>query len=192
VALSAAAYVRQLLALLPPGAAWRREPGTLVQLLTGLADELGRVDGRGAALIDESDPRTTFETLSDWERVYGLPDPCVGGSPSTPQRRASLVAKIVGLGGQSPAYFIAVAAALGYTVTITEFSPADVNDDVDQPIEGDAWAYAWQVNAPLHSVFEMTVEDGVDDPLAAWSALPLECTLAALAPAHTIPIFTYA
>lgn len=190
--MDAHAYARQLQQLLPRGAVWWLESSTtLSKFLLGLSDELARVDGRGVTLIDEWDPRTTFELLGDWERVYGLPDPCVGTDPSIVQRRASLVAKVIGIGGQTPAYFIAVAAALGFSITITEFSPHTVDDDVEAPIVGDDWAYAWLVTAPLNTVGELTVEETVDDPLSWWTNLVLECVLQALKPAHTQIVFQF-
>lgn len=190
--MDANAYAREFQQLLPRGAAWNLEPGsTLTRLLLGLADEYARVDDRAKVLVDEWDPRTTLELLADWERVYGLPDPCVGSDPSVVQRRNSLVAQIINLGGQTPAYFIAVAAALGFTVTITEFDEYSVEDDVDAFINGPAWAYAWQVNAPLNTVFEMTVDDLVSDPIASWGNEVLECVLERIKPAHTDVLFSY-
>lgn len=108
-------YREQLQALLPPGRAWPRESGAvLTQVLDGLAQELSRVDLRVENLIDEIDPRTTGELLPDFERVYGLPDPCVTDSLTTDQRRNALVSKISNQGGQSPAYFLSVLERLGY------------------------------------------------------------------------------
>lgn len=113
--LSAEQYRAQLQALLPPGAAWTREPGSVLsQFLLALADELARVDLRADDLIAEVDPRTTFEMLSDWERVFGLPAPCVPAGQTTTERRNALVAKVTAVGGQSRAYFLAIANALGY------------------------------------------------------------------------------
>lgn len=187
-----AAYARQLKQLLPSGLAWNVEPTSRVsKLLLGVAEELARVDTRARNLVDEWDPRTTLELLADWERVFGLPDPCLGVAPSIPQRRASLFAKIVGIGGQTPAYYIEVAAALGYTVTLTEYDPYDVEDDVEASILGDGWAYAWQINAPLETVGEMTVDDTADEILAWWGNAALECVMLALKPAHTHLFFSY-
>lgn len=72
-----AAYLAQLRALMPSGAAWpRHDDARLSQLLSGFSAELARIDGRALQLFDEIDPRTTAEMLLDWERVAGLPDPC--------------------------------------------------------------------------------------------------------------------
>mgnify|MGYP001809569769 CR=1 FL=1 len=70
-------YLAQLVALLPTGPAIPREPGgVLLRLLEAPAAELARVDLRGAALLDEADPRATAELLTDWQRAFGLPDAC--------------------------------------------------------------------------------------------------------------------
>lgn len=192
MSLGADAYARQLQQLLPPGAAWNLEPGSrLSRLLRAIAEELARLDGRGETLLNEADPRTIDEMLVDWERALGLPDPCVGAGQTLAQRRAAVVARYTSVGGQAPAYYIAVALALGYTVTIKEFNPYDVDDDVESPLYGDDWAYAWEVNAPLHTVGEFSVDDPCEEPLAWWSNAALECVLNRLKPAHTILLFTY-
>jgi uncharacterized protein YmfQ (DUF2313 family) len=108
-------YREQLQALLPRGAAWPREPGAvLTNVLDAVAQECARVDVRVDNLLDEADPRTTYELLEDFERVYGLPESCVTGSLTIDQRRAALVSKITGIGGQSPAYILSVLQRLGY------------------------------------------------------------------------------
>lgn len=186
------AYARQLKQLLPTGAAWTVDSDSVLsKFILGLAEELARVDARAGTLMDETDPRTCFETFLQWEAAFGLPDSCVGAGQTDAQRRAALIARVTGLGGQTAAYYVAVAAALGYTVTITEFSPFDVEDTVDDPLIGDEWAYAWQVNGPLNTVVEFTTDDGADEPLAQWSNVPLECVLTRLKPAHTYILFSY-
>lgn len=188
-------YLRQLQALLPPGPAWSRDDAApLTHLLGALALELERVDGRAWQILEEADPRTVAELFGDWERVAGLPDSCAvafGGTQTVAQRRAALVGKLTTLGGQSPAYYVGLAAALGYAITVTEFHAHTVADDVDYPIYGDAWNFAWQVNAALNTVTEITVESTVDDPLAAWGNALLECVINRLKPAHTAVLFSY-
>lgn len=188
-------YLHQLQALLPPGPAWSRDDvAPITHLLGALALELERIDGRAWQIIEEADPRTVAELFGDWERVAGLPDSCAvafGGTQTVAQRRAALVGKLTTLGGQSPAYFIGLAAALGYVITVTEFHAHTVGDDVDYPIYGDAWNFAWQVNAALNTVTEITVESTVEDPLAAWGNALLECVINRLKPAHTAVLFSY-
>ena len=192
MALSVDEYVQAVRKLLPRGAAWQTEPGTrLSGLLRGFAEELVRVGVRALTLIEESDPRTTVEMLADYERVYGLPDPCVGEEQTTPQRRASLLQKITSVGGQTPAYYISVAAVLGFTVTITEFSAHTVEHDVEHPIYDIQWTFAWQVNAPLNTVGHITVEDSVEDAISWFGNEQLECVLERIRPAHTVLIVAY-
>src|SRR5262245_6166360 len=119
-------YAHALLSLLPQGQAWPKAPdSTLTLTVNGLAEYWGFVDGRTADLLErESDPRATFELLTDWERNWGLPDPCIKNPPSDIRlRRIALVEKMTMLGGQSRGFFIGVAAKLGYTVTISEHAP---------------------------------------------------------------------
>jgi uncharacterized protein YmfQ (DUF2313 family) len=191
--MDSAAYLAQLQMLLPPGAAWSRAAeATLTDVLRAWAEELSRVDERGTDLLDEADPRTTYELLDDWEGASGLPAPCLAEIEQTvQQRRDALVGHLTARGGQSPAYYIAVALALGFVITITEFYLHTVNDDVEYPIIEEGWAYAWQVNAAATTVTEITVLDDVEQPLAWWGNELLECVLRRLKPAHTEVVFAY-
>ena len=193
---TAAEYREQLKQLLPPGQAFPRDPGTtLHDLLDGMSVELARVDERGFTLPLEANPATTTELLVDWERVAGLPDRCSGVLEETIQgRRNSLLAKLASTGGQSIAYFISIAAALGYEVTITEFKPfrGGVSVVGDALTNGD-WQFAWQVNCPETTVLAFRAGlSAVGEPLRSWGTGSLECKIRQLAPAHTIPIFAYA
>lgn len=188
-------YLRQLQALLPPGPAWPKDDdATLTRLLAALAAELSRVDGRAQQLVEEADPRTVAELFADWERVAGLPDACAqafGGDQTMAQRCAALVGRLTTLGGQSPAYFVGLAASLGYAITITEFRAHCVNDDVECPLYDTAWNFAWQVNAALNTVTDITVDNTVEDPIAAWGNALLECVIKRLKPAQTTVLFSY-
>lgn len=194
MAMTPAQYREQLRALLPPGKALDDGgEGTLTELLDALAAEWARVDASADSLLDEADPSTTYYLLPDWERVAGLPDPCFGDTGGTlDQRRKALVQRLTSRGGQSPAYFIALAQSLGYAITITEFKPFRVSSDVSQALQGPDWAYAWRVNAPKTTVTEMTVESGVDEALRTWGNTALECVIEARSPAHTYVLFAYA
>jgi len=123
--LSAHDYRQQLEALLPRGPAWNVEPGSdRAALLDALSEEPARVDARAWDLLEEADPRTTRELLSDWERDSGLPDKCSFGIATTlTERRDALVAKLTQDGGASEAFFIVLAKQLGYEITITTYRP---------------------------------------------------------------------
>lgn len=189
-------YLRQLQALLPPGPAWPKDDdATLTRLLGALAAELARVDGRAQQLVEEADPRTVAELFADWERVAGLPDPCVvaaGQTQSSAQRRAALVARLTMLGGQSKAYFIALAASLGYTITITEFRPFRAGQSRSGDPVATNWQFAWQVNAPLNTVIPFRAGNAIaGDPINSWGNKALECVLSRFKPAHTTVVFAY-
>ena len=190
--MTAEQYLAQLQALLPPGAAWPREAGAvLTDLLLAMADELARIDLRAERLLEEANPRTTLELLADWERVVGLPDPCVVTSQTSAQRITSLLQRLTTLGGQSASYYIAAALVAGFVITVSEFIEHTVEDDVEHQLFGTDWNFTWQVNAPLNTVGELTVEDTADDPLAWWGNEQLECVLRDLKPAHTHLLFAY-
>ncbi len=181
--------------LLPRGHAWPRDPGaTLTLYWQAVSDQLAAMHGRALRLLEvESDPANTDEALADWERAFGLPDPCSGPAPTVQQRRAELVARLTASGGSSIAYFVGVAAALGYTITIEEFQPAVADGLVaDGPAYSDDWAHAWLVRAPETTVTEF-VADGsyADEPLATWGNQTLECVLTRIRPGHTVLIFAY-
>ena len=117
-------YTEAFLALLPQGQAWPKHApdSVLAQGVAGLCDYWGFVDGRAADLLErESDPRTTIELLPDWERNWGLPDPCYTAPQTIDERQLALVMRMTMQGAQSREFFIEVAAMIGYTITITEY-----------------------------------------------------------------------
>lgn len=194
MALTAAAYLAQLQALLPQGAAWPRDAdATLTQLLAALAEELARVDLRADDLLNEADPRTTYELLTDWERVAGLPDPCTPDDASIDERRMSLVQRLTMLGGASAAYFIALAEVLGYPgATVTEFRPftcvSDCNDFLNP---APTWTHQWRLSLPASRITVMNCASPCNASLRTWGDSTLECVVNRLKPAHTDLTFTY-
>lgn len=192
--LSSDQYAEQLDALLPKGLAWPRESDARMRALTqGLAIELSRVDARGDDLLSEVLPSSTLEMLSDWERAVGLPDPCVPDGSTLQERRAALITRLTSTGGQSRAFFIALAESFGYTITITEFRPFRVGvSAVGDALYGDDWMYAWRINAPETTVVYFRVGvSAVGEPLRKWGNELLECVFNRIKPAHTILIFGY-
>lgn len=187
-------YLSQLKALLPRGLAFSQAPlSTLSKLLNAWADEFARVDLRCGDLATEADPRTTAELLADWERVAALPDVCVTITQTIEQRRAALVSKLIKTGGQSRAYFIELATALGYpSVTIDEFLMMNCNDDCNDSLIGLPDLFAWRVNLPLTGgVFVMTCESNCNSSLQSWGNEAVECRINRLKPAHTNVLFAY-
>jgi len=193
VRLTAAEYQDQLRALLPQGAAWpRAADSVLASLLLGWSEELARIDGRAWDLLEEIDPRTTTELIAEWERICGLPDPCSGLAPTLQGRRDAVLAKLTGRGGQSRAFYIALAAAFGFAITIEEFDLFTVGDTVGMSLTGDPWRFAWLVRAPEVTVREFAVgQSTAGEPLRSGGNHLLECVLTRLKPAHTHVIFAY-
>lgn len=192
--LTAADFLSVLQALMPRGRVWPRDPDAIqTQTLEGCAPTFARLTARANQLLIDGFPASAYELLPEWESSLGLPDPCAGTSPTVAQRQQQVVARFSNSGGQSIAYFVAYAAALGYTITITQFAPARVGQSrMGQPLCGPGWAFAWQINAPLNTVIRSRVGSAAaGDPLAAWGNEVLECEIKAVKPAHTVPIFAY-
>lgn len=193
--LTAADYLLQLQALLPPGPAWpRADSWAFTRLLAGWADGLAASGAALERLVDEAIPTSTSDLLPDWERAAGLPDACVAAlseSQTFGQRRAALVALLSSVGGQTPAYYVAVAAALGYDIAITEHRPHTVLSSVAAPLAGVPWAHAWTISVSGVSRHYWSVLDTVADPLSWGGATLLECVMARLKPAHTTLVFNY-
>lgn len=186
------AYLRQLQALLPPGAAWTREPdAVLTGVLDSSAAELERLDSAAFNLIEEADPRTSSLLLSDWERITGLPDPCIGSSATLQERRQALTDHLTRVGLQSRQFFIDLAARNGYVITITEFRPYNCEMNCELPVQGEDWAHAWRINAPATTSTETNCESSCEDPLLIFGNTRLECVIRRNKPAHTSVLFAY-
>lgn len=198
---SADAYTAQLAALLPQGRAWPRDEGsTLMRLVRAEADELARVDGRVSDLFEEVDPRSTLELLEDWERVAGLPDSCIAAPDSIAERRAAVQSRITGLGGQTRAYFIDLAATLGFAISIDEFRPFRIGARVGDRLYDERWAHVWRVNVQPPAIetghglsirYFRVGQSAVGERLVGFGALDLECIIRRAAPAHSTVIFAY-
>lgn len=194
--LNAEAYARQLKALLPTGPAWTGtdKMGVFGRLLLAIGDELARIDARCDDLIRELDPATTTELLPDWERVLGLPDPCLTQAQTLQQRRAAVVTKYTLLGGQNAQFYIDLAASIGFPITITEFDPFVAGSDAGDPLSNDegGWPYTWQVNAPEETIqYFRSGQNTSGDALRTWGNEQLECAINARKPAHTNLLFAY-
>ena len=140
----------------------------------------------------ESFPDATVELLPQWENAYGLPDMCTGAVPTTLIGRQTILnAKVNAHGGLSSAYFVILAANLGYSITINGFLPNSVDDDCDASMWDENWRYAWQVNAASNTVSTISVDDDTETPLSWWGNDLLECMCKRLGPAHMQVIFSY-
>lgn len=191
--MTAAAYREQLIGLLPTGPAWNAAPGTVLEnLLDAAAQELGRLDLRAANLVDEADPRTTSEMLEDWERALQLPDHCADLADTLSARRAAVTLKYTATGESRPAYFVDIAAQLGYRIAIEEFMEYEPGHTVlGVEITPPQWPYVWRVHASNDTIREWTCIDPCTEPLRSWGNEQLECAINRLKPSHTHVLFAY-
>jgi uncharacterized protein YmfQ (DUF2313 family) len=207
-------YRDVFLTLLPTGQAWPKYAidSILFQACDGLCDYWGFVDSRAADLLEiESDPRATFELLPDWERNWGLPDPCLNDPPTAlDQRRIALVAKMTLIGSQSRQFFLDVATAFGYSITITEYLPYMTGISFCGDSRGmfnpeDPTYYRWQLGPPeirYYWTVHVSAKDfvyfrcnssqcGIDRLLEIGIPSDLECVFDKLKPAHTQIVYDF-
>jgi uncharacterized protein YmfQ (DUF2313 family) len=186
-------YHQAMLNLLPRGIIWRRDPTAILSAtLLALAPTYTRSTQSAAQLLIDTNPDTTVNLLTEWEESLGLPDPCTPLNPTLLQRQAAVRAKFGARGSLSLAYYIALAAALGFTITITEFQPFNVGQVVGLPLYGPAWAFAWQINAPAVTTFYFSVgSSAVGDALTSYDAPELVCRITRDAPAETTVFFVF-
>ena len=205
-------YAELLQSLLPLGQAWPRDyDSAMMKTVRGLSGIWGDIEIRASKLLEiESNPRTTTEMLADWERNWALPNPCLTDPPTAlDERRAALVFKMTEIGGQSRQFFIDVAEAYGFEITITEYAPymtgvSQVGDTRGyDPADPDHYHWTlgpaenrfyWtvHVNAAKFTYFHCNSSQcGVDRLLRIGIASDLECILDKLKPAHTDIVFDY-
>ncbi len=190
-------YLRLLQSLLPKGLAWNRDDdSTLTEFLHGEAEEFARVDNRADDLLAERNTLTTNELLSDHENDLGLPDDCSEETETVTERRNNVHSKFIQLGQQFSQYFIDIAAALGWVITITEFSPFICGVGASGDACGDSEViFYWRVTIDLTDVNIIYFTAGNSqsgDLLSFTSSLsPLQCILNSLKPAHTRLIFDF-
>ena len=104
-----------------------------------------------------------------------------------------ITATAISTGGLNRDYYIRVAAALGYTITITQFRPAMSGMSVcGDALNGDEWPFTWRINAPQTTIkYSLAGASYCGDPLASWGNKQLECSINKIAPSHLNIIFNY-
>jgi uncharacterized protein YmfQ (DUF2313 family) len=205
-------YAQVLADLLPQGVMWPRDADTdLQRTMRGLAEEFARVHARDCDLLAEAYPPTATETIPDWMRVCGLPDECTGPLETLQEQRDAVMNRLASRGGQSRQYFIDGAAALGFTISITEFRPflasqaraGDAcwhqsngrDDESDRAIQSrrQDWWFTWRVDSAdaVKVTYFRASQSCAGEPLARWGNEMLECWITQNKPAHTLVLFGY-
>ena len=169
---SADDYAAAARALMPRGPAWSTDAGSVQGRTVGaLAQALTRSDAAAVEMLVAAFPATAAAFLPEWEATLGL-----AGEGTTDQRRAQIVARLVGAGGQSRARMVALAAALGFTITIATYAPLRAGHfAAGDAALSEAWAYVWRVTV---------IANGGGLPLAK-----LQAALDDAKPAETVIIY---
>ncbi|ENP2423915.1 YmfQ family protein [Klebsiella pneumoniae] len=188
-------YLKALQALIPSGRAWTRDKNAVqTAVLRALARSFQRSDNDAQALLSGAFPKTATIMLTDWENTLGLPDDCsIGEVDAIAKRQAAIVSKLISTGGQSKAYFIGIAKALGYNITIKEYRQARAGLSVcGDRLNGDEWPFVWLVEAEDTTIsYARAGLSYCGDPLRSWGSRQLECRINALAPSYTLVKFGY-
>lgn len=188
-------YTAAIQSLMPGGLVWPKiSGGVQTSTLRALAQSYQRSDEDARDLLDAAFPSTATAMLPEWEATLGLPDLCaIGEIDSIIQRQRAVISKLFGIGGQSVAYFIRVAEALGYTISITQYRQACAGMSVcGDSLNGEEWPFAWLITAPETTInYAQSGLTYCGDPLRSWGNKQLECRLTVLNPSHTILKFGY-
>lgn len=189
-------YYRQMAQLLPLGPAWDADLNAGIHdVLRAAAQEFARVDARAGDLISEVVPTGVRELLPDWERVMGLPDSCTLLQPQFWQRRAEVVRRFGAVGEQRSAYFVQVAALMGYPdARVTEHRAPRFGRSRFGSARWGTWRaqFIWTLHLGGRQA------RGLRWGAAVWGnrfgVIPgneVECVIRRYAPAHTVVLFDY-
>jgi uncharacterized protein YmfQ (DUF2313 family) len=184
-----------LLAIAPQGWGWNPDPaGGWGQMLLPLASEIALLEASAEAMLAEVNPGNAVALLPDYERVLG-PDPAGAAPVTMGDRQALALRRWTGRGGQSIAYFTALAAAHGIAITITEHPTGRCNAAVCgaalcNPTPGQ---FVWTVNLPTSRIALSLCGAAAVGAAACGAAEPngLEAPFALYKPAHTAVLFNY-
>lgn len=193
------------LALWPRGPAFGSPDGEAVpstsnwaKLTRALLSPFATLYRRAWLLARESSPALLDQTLSDWERDYGLPEPCITRAQTRAERIAALRAKVDDSPLIGPGDFIRLAASYGFTIEIEEPAVFECgfSECGGEHTTGD-WRQEiyWIVRIGEAETFYFRVGEGElgSDPLFSYGdAEELLCLLLRFAPAWTIPVLELA
>ena len=137
------------------------------------------------ALLLEMFPDTATDLIASWERIYNIIPP---DGATLADRRLAVVQKKRLRRRLDRAYFIGLAASVGYTITIEELPPSVEG-------HGPESKFIWRVHVAgsAKTITEFTAGDsGAGDLLTDWPVEAiLEDLFIKLKPAHTDVLFVY-
>lgn len=182
--------------LLPPGWVWPQGTNTEMARVQGaMARGIFDVESAAQRFNTEIDPGQAAWLLPDFERVLG-PDPCQNDDLALTDsaRRQIALQRWTARGGQSAAYFIALAAAFGITITIdTDICECIGEMECGDEIICSPEQFVWRVNLPTTQEFDPLIGEFDTGDLLGWLVPNLvECVIRRASPAHTFVVFNYA
>lgn len=170
-----AEYTAALIRLAPRGRVWAQDPDSVQgQVAAGLAAAYQRSDTEGRRLLREALPDHARSMLPEWEATVGA-DPAA--APTAAARRRVVLARFAGPQGPSAAALQELAALFGLTLAIRAYAPTRAGIDVaGTPVRSEAWAHA------------LSFDIGPGPP---WAQAVVAERLAAMTPAHVVPLITF-
>lgn len=200
----------QVLACAPRGEAWgtdeaddgRGAAPEQRKAWLGIATCLGTIYRWVFEVTTQTFPTAITFSLADWETELGLPDPCGTADPGFAARKAAVRAKLAAQGGASPGYFICVARAGGYDISIEEPSGFECSGSECSGSDGVTATdpeTVWIVRPEGYRMFEFEAGAGGGElgpgatRLVSYTDIAgLECLLRRIAPVHTQLVFASA
>lgn len=155
---------------------------------------LDDAQARAEDILKEMFPDQSSELLPHWERVCGF---VTDTDEPLQKRRDRVINKLRELGGLSIPYFVSLAAALGYVITIEELTPFRVGvGRCGDRIYLHEVIFIWRVKtegmSPLY--YFRAGQSASGERLLWWTVdiqEELEGLIKELKPAHTYAIFEY-
>ncbi|MBI5205098.1 MAG: DUF2313 domain-containing protein [Nitrospirae bacterium] len=142
-------------------------------------------------LLKEMFPDGAYELLCCWERVCGITP---GADDTLQLRRNSIIRKLREIGRLDRKYFMDVAAAMGYTITIEELHPFMAGlSYAGDTLYVEESIFIWRVHISGQSLYYFrSGESSAAERLLWWPVQTIiEDLLNDLKPAHTYIIFVY-
>jgi uncharacterized protein YmfQ (DUF2313 family) len=173
-------FLAQFLLLMPRGRAWAQSPSSVfVQCMKALMPTYVRQSRSSAGLLVDGFPATAVNLLPQWQASVGLPNACTPLDATIAQQQAQVVQQFVGATGQTVAYYIAVAALYGYSITIVELAPQTRTFVVHSP------------NGLANILFRAGGSSAGNPLVIVQGNSQLECIINLLKPADTVAEFSY-
>lgn len=190
-------YEELLLKLLPEGEAWRKDLDSNNRKFSrSISGIFAYLESRAERLLNEIDPRTAHETLSDWERFLNIPDDCITpehhSTMGLQERRDAVTQRLITGGGASAQFFQNIATQLGYPdIRVSEFRPFRAGSRAGDRLTAGLWRYFFLVSAPATLTRKFRAGSQCGERLQKASNTVIENMINKLKPAHTTAIFSY-